>query len=152
MELEKLNRITSIILLGIIAYLSYLTLKWPFGVAILPRLFLFIMTACCILIFFKNYSSLFGKVKDIKKVGKLVFQDINISRLFLIVLLIVGYIYLMELLGFYSSTIIFLEISFIYLGERKLLTLLIIPLILITFIYLIFTLWLYVPLPEGILL
>ena len=66
--------------------------------------------------------------------------------------LMLGYVLLIEVLGFYSATVLFLIAFMYYMNVRSPLTLLSTTGILISFIYLLFSVALKVRLPVGLLL
>jgi hypothetical protein len=60
------------------------------------------------------------------------------------------YLYLMPILGFFVSTIVFGIVYLLFLRERQAVTLISAPIFLVLLIYIVFTQLLVVPLPRGI--
>jgi len=62
----------------------------------------------------------------------------------------IAYLFLMQLIGFYLSTAIFLFVTMKFLGLKSYLTTFIVSLCVATIIYGIFRIFLKIPLPEGL--
>jgi putative tricarboxylic transport membrane protein len=65
------------------------------------------------------------------------------------ILLIVGYLFLSDWAGYYVSTVVFLLVALVALGERSWVVLSVLPLATTFVIYLVFYLFLRIPLPTG---
>ncbi|KAB7886847.1 tripartite tricarboxylate transporter TctB family protein [Poseidonibacter ostreae] len=63
----------------------------------------------------------------------------------------VSYLYLMQVIGFYISTVMFLFVTMRYLGQRNNLVTFFISLAIASVVYGIFSMFLKIPLPEGML-
>jgi len=78
-------------------------------------------------------------------------NGIDIKRLFYVAALTIIYIVLINKVGFYFTTILYLFYSMYYLGIKNVKLLLLITGIFIIFLYTGFTLFLELSIPEGIL-
>jgi len=64
--------------------------------------------------------------------------------------LAIGYVFLMNFLGFYLATVIFLFVVMMYLGQEKLWIRILVSIVVATAVYSLFHYFLKIPLPEGI--
>ena len=62
----------------------------------------------------------------------------------------IGYVFLMKVLGFYLSTVIFLFVVMTYLGQKKLWIRILVSILVASAVYGLFHYFLKIPLPEGI--
>jgi len=122
-----------------------MTFAWRSAPAMLPKLILITTIILSVLLFLRS------RVTEKNNGGKNIFQGVSVSRVLLTIFATILYIQFSSILGFYFSTFIFLLVMFIFLGLKKKLLYLIIPALVILILFLIFTLWLKVPTPKGIL-
>jgi len=91
-------------------------------------------------------QALRGKaLKGLEKINKQGF-----IRAMITLIIAIGYVFLMNFLGFYLSTIIFLFVVMTYLGQKKLWIRILASLLVATAVYCLFQYFLKIPLPEGI--
>lgn len=76
--------------------------------------------------------------------------SINYKKSISIIIFLFLYIFLMQFCGYLISTLIFIFCALILFGNRNILQLIIVPLLIVTLIFLIFNYLLYIPLPKGI--
>lgn len=135
-----------IVLIGSLAFV--LSLDMPGNAPIFPRLVSFI------LVFLGGLLSLSSMIKMKKGVPAMV-QAIELYKLkgpVFVFLLLLLYIFAVIYIGFYISTPIML-IGYMYLlGIRNTKTIVITTVVLMIFIYCLFTMQLGVPLPSGVLI
>jgi len=74
---------------------------------------------------------------------------VEIKTLAVIALITVGYLAIMPTVGFIFSTIAYLAILLLALNERKMFTLVFFPIVLTVGVYVVFRLFLRLPLPVG---
>mgnify|MGYP005847696139 CR=1 FL=1 len=74
------------------------------------------------------------------------------NKSFLLIVLTIAYIAVFPLLGFYVTTFLFLTTANVLLGTRNKLVLTLLPVGMLAFIYVVFTLLFRIRLPSGILL
>ncbi len=82
---------------------------------------------------------------------KPVFQPGGRSRVFIVVALLMGYVLLIELLGYVFSTFLYLVATIIFLRRERIFSAVLVSCGLTIFLYAIFRLWLKSPLPTGFL-
>ena len=143
--MEKANRIIALTLIVCAIFLFRMTFAWRSAPAMLPKLILITTIILSVLLFLRS------RVTEKNNGEKNIFQGVSASRVLLTIFATILYIQFSSILGFYFSTFIFLLVMFIFLGLKKKLLYLIIPTLVILILFLIFTLWLKVPTPKGIL-
>ena len=87
-----------------------------------------------------------GRVKD----GPICEKG-GVSRVVTTVALLMGYIFLIEAIGYVPSTFLFFAAMILYLGKRRWAKALLASAAFTFFLYAIFRLWLQSPLPSGFL-
>lgn len=84
-------------------------------------------------------------LKNLEEVNKQGFVRATVT-----LVLAIAYVFLMNFLGFYLSTVIFLFVVMTYLGQKKLWIRILVSLLVATAVYGLFHYFLKIPLPEGI--
>jgi putative tricarboxylic transport membrane protein len=87
-----------------------------------------------------------AEIKD-----KPVFQPDGRSRVFVVVAFLMGYLFLIEWLGYVASTFIYMAATIIFLRRVRIFSAVLTSVGLTVFLYAIFRLWLKSPLPTGLL-
>ena len=82
---------------------------------------------------------------------KPVFQTGGRVRVFVVVAFLMGYIFLIEWLGYVPSTFVFLAATIVFLRKKRIFNAVLMSVGLTFFLYAIFRLWLKSPLPTGFL-
>ncbi len=82
---------------------------------------------------------------------KPIFQPDGRSRIVVVFLLLVGYVFLIEVLGYVPSTFLYFAGTIIFLRRERIFGALLMSVGLTFFLYAIFRLWLKSPLPTGFL-
>jgi len=143
--LKKANIIISIFLIIISIFLYYQTITWERDPATLPRLMLGVIIFLSILLIFRSITINPKTNNVIKKMSKQSFL-----RIFIATCITLLYVTSINLLGLYLSTLFFLIIILLYIGERNKLVIIVVPVLFLLFLYLIFDLFLHVDIPLGI--
>lgn len=143
--MKKANIIISIFLIIISIFLYYQTFTWEKDPATLPRLMLGVIIFLSILLIIRSITKNPKKNNIIKKMSKQSF-----FRIFIVTCITFLYVTSINLLGLYLSTLIFLIIVLLYVGEKNKLVIIGVPILFSIFIYLIFGLFLHVDIPQGI--
>lgn len=131
---------------GAAAFIS--TLSFPQGAALMPRIVTILLLALGLLLSVISFVELKkGKIPE--------HTPIELARMkypAIAYLLIVAYALLIDVLGFYSSTLLFLVCFMYFMNIKKLKTIIITSVVLLGFVYLLFNLGLSVNFPTGILI
>ncbi len=72
-------------------------------------------------------------------------------KVFSYISLIIVYIFIAQIIGYFVSTVAFIFMSLFFLKERSIVKLVVLPTVTSLVIYLVFNLFLQVPLPHGII-
>jgi hypothetical protein len=117
------------------------------------------------LIYICSVLGIYVTIKDGVKVRKIRHSDKEESRSMerilkgvvsqkktvMLMIMVLTYLLLLEYIGFIVTSLAFLSITMILLGVRRILLLTAVPLSVVAFVYFLFSRWLLVPLPKGIL-
>ena len=142
----KNNRIAAIVIFIFAIYFYYLSLSIKYLPSIIfPRIILIFLAFLSILLFLNV-----GRVVSDKESSEDFFINIHYSKLLFTILSTITYVKLIELIGFYTLTFIYLIWMIYYFGFRKKKLFLIVPVVAIIIIYGIFKIWLKIPTPKGI--
>lgn len=126
-------------------FLYYQTIAWNPLAATLPRLALIIIIFLSILMIIRDIKKNYNQDDNVIQMSRQSFL-----RIFIAISTIFLYVYSINLLGLYISTLIFLIIFLLYIGEKNKLVIFGAPILFIISIYLIFDLFLHVNIPRGI--
>jgi putative tricarboxylic transport membrane protein len=85
------------------------------------------------------------------KPGSGPFEGVNLGRAGVFVLLVAGYIFSMDRLGYFVVTPLFILVSFLFLRATRLRNVLIIAVGYTAFVYVLFVMFLHLPVPMGFL-
>lgn len=143
--MKKGNIIISIFLIIISIFLYYQTITWEKDPATLPRLMLGVIIFLSILLIFRSITKNPKMNNVVKKMSKQSFL-----RIFIATCITLLYVTSINLLGLYLSTLFFLIIILLYIGEKNKLVIIGVPVLFLIFLYLIFDLFLHVDIPPGI--
>lgn len=140
------GRVLVVVALMFVALVFLLLSVWfpargEVSAAAVPRLWVFGLMACCLYLLVRTFRG--GEAADPR-------SD-HLSLVLLYMGLSVGYLVLIQLLGFFLSSFLFLVAAMSVLGYRKRLVLLAVAVGWVAFAYLVFYRMLFVPLPEGLL-
>lgn len=135
----------SVIVLSVVFYINTFKLK-PAGY-LLPRILIVIIILLSIAMLIEAYRAEKKKVKDEGKSNGV--SEINHTRAVVFALLIFGYIVTIKPLGYFIVTPFFVIISYLYLKATKIRNILLIALGFTAFVYLLFIVFLKLPIPLG---
>jgi len=112
--------------------------------AVYPRLVNVWIAICGILLILKSWKSTEKIILDEAKDKKGIIRVVAIVIIFLI------YIFMIDFLGFFISSFIFIIILMLSFGVRQWIKLISVPIIILLFLYFLIQKVLFFPLPEGI--
>lgn len=163
MEMWKRDRIVSIFMLVISAAAYFWSRSFSEMARIFPTYIIYVLLALSFMLLIKtfnkdNYKHIekkkdeeTGEVKEIIEKKEVVTLDKEGKKRVLITIIATAvYIYLMNFLGFFVTTYLFLVILFSFLKVENLKVKIFVPLFTLSFIYLIFRVFLVVPTPRGL--
>lgn len=75
----------------------------------------------------------------------------NLKRFLLLIFLLIGYVFILDYLGFIISSFIFLPLTMIFMGYKKIVLSFVYSACVIAFVYLLFSKIFEIPLPEFVL-
>lgn len=110
------------------------------GPSAVPRLWIFMLVPLNLLLLFRTFK----QHEQVAEVGPRV--DIVLT----FIGFLVAYLFVMQVLGYFLSTLCFISVGLYYLGYRRLRNILLISSIWVLFSYIVFYKTLYVPLPLGL--
>lgn len=134
------------ILLGLVFY--HQTLDMPKAAYELPRLLVFLIAGLCILMIFSGY-----RVFKIRNMEERESEHLppNYKRVFFFGLIIALYISLIQSIGYFIVTPVFIIVSLYYLKATRFTNMVLIAGFFTAFIYFMFVWFLKLPVPMGIL-
>jgi hypothetical protein len=152
--MSQMDRISSLTILVVTAFLYSLTIKFRGDAGMFPKAILIAITVLTLLLFLTSFIAPNVEKNEEKKQSVGLFNFLKKKRersihLFVFSASTVTYVFIIPLLGFYLSTFIFMMISFLYCGMKSKVALVLTPLLSTVFLYLVFTQWLSVQVPEG---
>jgi len=145
------NRDIAVPLILLVIYLYQITLEWPISSAKMPRILLVIIGTFTVILLITGEIATKKQSNSNKDNNKEGLKKISYSRLFTTMIATFLYIGLIDILGFYLTSFIFFICMLIYFNLKKNFMLLVVTLITLIGIYSVFSLWLRVPVPKGIL-
>jgi len=141
-----MDRIISIILLIFCVLYFYLSLSLSIQSKTYPQIIILLLSFLSIVLL--TIATFKGEKKIENKNNK---EKIITSRVFCVFIITLVYIFLIEKIGFYIDTEIFLVGLIYFLGVRNLKIVFFVPLLFTFFLFIIFRLLLRIPTPIGIL-
>ncbi len=144
-----------IILFSIVSYIG--SLPYPYNSAYFPRFIIFLIgfLGCVLLIkeIRKNKQTHSAKNRGAANSGDGIpfFRQPAFFKVTVMIVASVIYLLVINWAGFFSSALVYMPIMMWVLGMRKIRTIITATLVVVFFIYLIFSIFLKVPFPEGIL-
>ena len=148
------------VLLAIVFYIH--TLHLPKTAYLLPRILIVIIILLSVAMVIEQLFS-YKKIlnEDSKKINFPSNHNLSVSkedefnvrptRVFVFMVLITGYILTIERLGYFITTPIYIIATYLYLRATKFLNMILIAVGFTFFIYLLFVLFLHLPIPMGFL-
>lgn len=135
-----------ILVLCIIFFME--TIDYPSEAARLPQILIILIALLAIGMFIEAFI----KQKKINVSDEKVEEEkTNVKRVFIFGIIITLYIFLIDILGYFLLTPIFIFCSLIFLRATKLIPAIFISILIPIFIYVVFKLFLNIPIPMGLL-
>jgi len=143
----KSHRIIALILFLSASYLYITSLSIKYLPSIIfPRIILMFIAFLSLLLFFD-----IGKITTDKDSFKEdIFVNVNYSKLIITIVSTIIYVRMIEIIGFYSSTFMYLVWLLFYINKKKIKMNIMIPIGVVTLFYVIFKIWLKIPTPIGV--
>ncbi|WP_100012679.1 tripartite tricarboxylate transporter TctB family protein [Lentibacillus sediminis] len=124
------------------------SLNYPASAARLPQILIILVALLAIGMFIEAFIK--NKKTDVKSAVKKEAEKINVKRVVLFTILIALYIILIDVIGYFIVTPVFLFVAMTYLRATKVYMALILSIGFTVFIYGLFSMFLNIPLPMGI--
>ena len=148
------------VLLAVVFYIN--TLHLPKAAYLLPRIMIFIVILLSIAMVIERLLSYKKNLREDSKktdfhsnhnfrVSKEDEFNVRPARVFVFIVLITGYIFTIEQLGYFIITPIYIIATYLYLRATKFLNIILIAVGFTFFVYLLFVLFLHLPIPMGLL-
>lgn len=141
--MKKNNYMLIAMIYVICIFFGIMTLSLPSGAKLYPAFIIILLAALNTMLLIKTKS----QQSDAKESS--VFEGFQIKQFFFVFLSCIGYIILLNVVGFVISTIAYLLFCFIVFKIRKI-TGILTCIGFTVFIYLVFSIFLKVPLPTGL--
>jgi len=138
-----------IILFSIVVYLG--SLSYPHESAYFPRFIIILLGVLGGVLFVREFLKKSGPAIDKKNRSTSIFQNQAFFKVSLMIFSSVIYLLIMNWVGFFSITIVYLPVMIRLMGVKKPSTIFISTGIVLSLIFLIFRAFLKVPFPEGLL-
>lgn len=148
-ELIK-HGIASLIILLFCTLFFIESLKLPSTAASLPQIIIMLITILSILMFIQAFIKYKKSTKITIKEG-VIKEKINIKRVLIFLGIIVLYIFTIDTIGYFIVTPIFAFISLLYLTSVRFMSVIFITIGFTVGIYVIFVMFLRIPIPMGLL-
>ncbi|MGM0499311.1 MAG: tripartite tricarboxylate transporter TctB family protein [Bacillota bacterium] len=163
MEMWKRDRIVSVFMICLSALAYYGSRSFSDMAKIFPTYIIYVLAALSIMLLIKtlnkdNYKHIekevdeeTGEVKEVvEKADVVTIDKEGKKRVLITIISTVFYIYIMNYLGFFVTTYLFMFILFNLLKIDNLMVKIFVPLFTSAFVFLIFRVFLTVPTPRGI--
>lgn len=139
------DTISGLIIVSIALFFLSLTIKMPVGAARFPKLVLSILGT---LGFFLTLSGLRSSVIN-KDNSKETVSIYSFRNPMIAISLIIFYVVLLTILGFYISTVIYIVLFMLFFQEKRIKNIVLTAIAINVFVYLLFVVQLKVQLPQG---
>jgi putative tricarboxylic transport membrane protein len=149
LTMKKADIIAAAIVIPICLYVFYESAKWPVP-ALLGRPFIIPRGVATFLLFTVSlllYRALKGRALELEKR----LEGADLRRVTGAAVLTFGYLFVVERIGFLTTTFSYMLFFVLVLGERRWIRLLLFAIVVPVFVFLIFDSILHVPLPFGFL-
>lgn len=124
------------------------SLNYPVSAARLPQILIFIIVGLSILMLIEAFTK--RNDDSAKSEGDTANGKVNIRRVSIFIAMIASYILLMDIIGYFIITPLFVFAALMYLKATNVITAIILAVGFTVFIYGLFSLFLHVPVPKGI--
>jgi putative tricarboxylic transport membrane protein len=147
LTMKKADLIAAAIVIPICLYVFYESAKWPVP-ALLGRPFViprgvatFLVIAALVLL----YRALKGRALELEKR----LEGADLRRITGAAVITFGYLFVVERIGFFSTTLVYMLLFALVLGERRWSRLVLFAILVPLVVYVLFSTALHVPLPRG---
>ncbi|QKY70053.1 tripartite tricarboxylate transporter TctB family protein [Lentibacillus sp. CBA3610] len=137
-----------ILILSIVFFIE--SLNYPASAARLPQILIIIIALLGIGMYIEAFMKYKKEKEEISKAEKKKAEELNVKRVLLFGTLIALYIILIDVIGYFLLTPIFLFVALTYLKATKITTAILLSIVFTAFIYGLFSMFLNIPLPMGI--
>jgi len=147
LTMKKADIIAVAIVIPICVYVFYESVKWPVP-ALLGRPFVVprgVATFLLVAVFLLLYRAMKGRALELEKR----LEGADLWRVIGAAVLTFGYMFVVERIGFFVTTLLYMLLFALVLGERRWPRLVLFAIIVPLVVYVIFSTALHVPLPRG---
>jgi putative tricarboxylic transport membrane protein len=147
LTMKKADIIAAVIVIPICVYVFYESVKWPVP-ALLGRPFVVprgVATILLVAIFLLLYRAMKGRALELEKR----LEGADLWRVIGAAVLTFGYLFVVERIGFFGTTLLYMLLFALVLGERRWPRLVLFAILVPLVVYVLFSTALHVPLPRG---
>jgi len=147
LSMKKADIITVAIVIPICLYVFYESTQWPVA-ALLGRPFVIprgVATLLLVTVFLLLYGALKGRASELEKR----LEGADLWRVIGAAVLTFGYLFVVERIGFFGTTLLYMLLFALVLGERRWPRLVLFTILVPLVVYVLFSTALNVPLPRG---
>jgi putative tricarboxylic transport membrane protein len=147
LTMKKADIIAVVIVIPICVYVFYESVKWPVP-ALLGRPFVIprgVATFLLVAVFLLLYRAMKGRALDLEKR----LEGADLWRVIGAAVLTFGYLFVVERIGFFGTTLLYMLLFALVLGERRWPRLVLFAILVPLVVYMLFSTALHVPLPRG---
>ncbi len=147
LTMKKADIIAAVIVIPICLYVFYESGKWPVP-ALLGRPFIIprgVATFLLITALFLLYRALKGRALELEKR----LEGADLRRITGAAVITFGYLFVVERIGFFGTTLVYMLLFALVLGERRWPRLVLFAILVPLVVYVLFSTALHVPLPRG---
>jgi putative tricarboxylic transport membrane protein len=145
--MKKADIIAVAIVIPICVYVFYESVKWPVP-ALLGRPFVVprgVATCLLVAVFLLLYRAMKGRALQLEKR----LEGADLWRVIGAAVLTFGYLFVVERIGFFGTTLLYMLLFALVLGERRWPRLVLFAILVPLVVYVLFSTALHVPLPRG---
>ncbi len=147
LTMKKADIIAVAIVIPICVYVFYESVKWPVP-ALLGRPFVVprgVATLLLVAVFLLLYRAMKGRALELEKR----LEGADLWRVIGAAVLTFGYLFVVERIGFFGTTLLYMPLFALVLGERRWPRLVLFAILVPLVVYVLFSTALHVPLPRG---
>ena len=147
LTMKKADIIAVAIVIPICVYVFYESVKWPVP-ALLGRPFVVprgVATFLLVAVFLLLYRAVKGRALKLEKR----LEGVDLWRVIGAAVLTFGYLFVVERIGFFGTTLLYMLLFALVLGERRWPRLVLFAILVPLVVYVLFSTALHVPLPRG---
>jgi putative tricarboxylic transport membrane protein len=147
LTMKKADIIAVAIVIPICLYVFYESVKWPVP-ALVGRPFVIprgVATFLLVAVFLLLYRAMKGRALELEKR----LEGADLWRVIGAAVLTFGYLFVVERIGFFGTTLLYMPLFALVLGERRWPRLVLFAILVPLVVYMLFSTALHVPLPRG---